>query len=266
MSFDKTSHELNQQRVLGIWAHPDDEAYLASGLMQRVTASGGAVTVVAVTDGEAGFDHSDPRSSAKRAQARRNEMRGAMAAIGVNDLRFLGIPDGAVADANAPALVASIATIMREVCPDLITTFGPDGITGHEDHIATWSLATAAWLECQVGQMLYAAKTVGWLAEWRELHDEFGVWMTEEPTGVPDSSVDLLVDLDDGEAELKRRVLAGHRSQTEGIAAAFGEDRYLRWVRQEAFRLPTHAELFDVDAAACLANWSHMATNGSLAA
>ena len=46
------------KRLLGIWAHPDDEAYLSAGLMARVVASGGSVTVLAATRGEKGTDSS----------------------------------------------------------------------------------------------------------------------------------------------------------------------------------------------------------------
>ena len=139
--------------------------------------------------------------------------------------------------------MASIASVLHEVRPDLVVTFGPDGITGHEDHIANWRLATQAWLYSGQGALWYAAKTQSWLDDWRELHDEFDVWMTDEPKGVADNDVERIVDLDQQELDRKRGVLAHHASQTVGLAAAFGEDRYLEWISQEAFRPATAAEL-----------------------
>ncbi len=47
--------------LLGVWAHPDDEAYLSSGLMAEVRDQGGRVVVVTATRGEHGTD--DPTSS-----------------------------------------------------------------------------------------------------------------------------------------------------------------------------------------------------------
>ena len=41
-------------RMVGVWAHPDDEAYLSAGLMGRVSDAGGDVTVVTATKGEKG--------------------------------------------------------------------------------------------------------------------------------------------------------------------------------------------------------------------
>ena len=42
--------------LLGVWAHPDDEAYCSSGLMARVRDAGGRVVVVTATRGEQGTD------------------------------------------------------------------------------------------------------------------------------------------------------------------------------------------------------------------
>lgn len=230
-------------RLLGIWAHPDDESYLSAGLMARTTAAGGAVTVLTITNGEAGFPEDDHRPAAVRAEQRQCEMRSAMQVVGVDDVRFLDVPDGRVEDASQDALVDRIAEVIRDVHPDVIVTFGPDGITGHSDHIANCHLATRAWMEVRVGSLWYAAKTQDWLDEWRELHDRFGVWMTGEPTGVRANDIEMIVDLGSTEVLTKRAVLAEHRSQTEALSAAFGESEYRRWIREEAFRRPTEAEL-----------------------
>ncbi len=240
-----TSHDV-PARLLGVWAHPDDEAYLASGLMRRVIAHGGTVTVVAITDGELGFGPDDQRSAAERSAQRRAEMRDAMGVIGVRDIRFLGLPDGGVADQPAGRLSRRIAAVIREIAPDVITTFGPDGVTGHQDHIAAGAATTSAWLGTGTGDLWYAAKTNEWLTRWRREHDELGIWMTQEPTGYEADELTTVVDLDGGELGLKRRVLSGHASQTAAVAAAFGESAYLEWVDQESFRRPTAAELVDV--------------------
>ena len=50
--------------LLGVWAHPDDEAYLSSGLMRAVRRAGGQVVVLTATRGEHGTDCSAARTSA----------------------------------------------------------------------------------------------------------------------------------------------------------------------------------------------------------
>ena len=84
------------KRLVGVWAHPDDEAYLSAGLMARVVGAGGSVTIVTLTDGEGGFPAEDHRPAHIRARQRRAELRAAMASIGVYDVRFVGVADGGV--------------------------------------------------------------------------------------------------------------------------------------------------------------------------
>ena len=231
------------RRFLGIWAHPDDEAYLSAALMARTVDEGGQVTLVTLTDGEAGFPDDDPRPAEERARQRRRELTGAMAQIGVTDLRFIGLPDGAVAERGGETLVDTLGAIMRDVRPDVIVTFGPDGITGHDDHVHNWSAVTRAWVDVGIGDLWYAEHTRTWLDEWRHIHDEFGIWMTQEPDGIDPADAVLIIEITGRELDRKRAVLAEHRSQTTTIAAALGEPTYRSWIRQEAFRRPSSRDL-----------------------
>lgn len=228
------------RRLLGLWAHPDDEAYLSAGLMDRVRRAGGQVTICTLTDGEAGFGADDPRTVAQRRELRRTELATAMATIGVDDVRFLGLPDGGLEATPWREVADLLQAVVTEVRPDVLVTFGPDGITGHPDHVVTSRLATQAWRsavpEGERGELWYAAKTHDWLDEWRELHDRLGVWMTDEPTGVEAAEIATVVDLDPAELDRKRAVLAAHASQSGPVAAALGEVTYRRWICQEAFR------------------------------
>ena len=58
------------RRLLGIWPHPDDEAYLSAGLMGRTTDAGGHVTVLTLTRGTKGTsdpaDYDQPQFGARR--------------------------------------------------------------------------------------------------------------------------------------------------------------------------------------------------------
>ena len=231
------------RKLLGIWAHPDDEAYLTAGLMDRVVRTGGDVTLVALTDGEAGFDPDDPRPVEVRRRLRRDELRTATAAVGVHDVRHLGLPDGGVALADRTTVADALTSVIDEVAPDVVVTFGPDGITGHGDHVACSDLATMAWLAYPSGELWYATKTTAWLDEWRDLHDTYGVWMTEEPPGADPTRLARHLDLTGRDLDRKRAALAGHASQTAGLADALGESAYRRWIAQESFRWAEPIEL-----------------------
>ena len=230
-------------RLLGVWAHPDDEAYLSAGLMARVIEAGGEVTVLTATLGELGFPEDDTRSLTEKAEQRDAEMRAAMAEIGVHDVRFMRWADGEVAEVPVHLATRRIASVIHNVQPDLIVTFGPDGITGHPDHIAISKAATAAWRSTGIGELLYATSTTTWLADFRDLHERLGVFMGEEPGGTDPEDLALHVELSSAELSRKREVLARHASQTVGIAEAMGEDVYLAWSKDEYFRAPTAADL-----------------------
>ena len=67
--------------LLGVWAHPDDEAYLSAGLMATVRAAGGRVAVVTATRGEHGT--SDPQAwpPQRLARIRERELAASLAAL-----------------------------------------------------------------------------------------------------------------------------------------------------------------------------------------
>jgi LmbE family N-acetylglucosaminyl deacetylase len=232
------------RRLLGVWAHPDDEAYLSSGLVGRVTDADGLVVAVCVSDGEAGFAEGDPRPPAERSAQRRAELTASLLEVGVGDVRFLHEPDGEVAG-RLGALADRLAAVVAEVDPDLVVTFGPDGTTGHPDHVAV-SVATTAVVAGRPGTDLwYSAKTTTWHEEWRELNDSLGIWMGggEPFRGVDPARLVHSLVLAPEEVERKRRVLAAHGSQTDGVAALLGEETYRRWWGEEGFRRPTPGEV-----------------------
>jgi LmbE family N-acetylglucosaminyl deacetylase len=95
----------NATRLLVIAPHPDDEVLGAGGLMQRVKATGGAVRIVYLTDGD-GYpegvkeeDHVEAPTAKDYlgyGKQRRREARAALVRLGLADAfqTFLGFPDG----------------------------------------------------------------------------------------------------------------------------------------------------------------------------
>ena len=230
-------------RLLGIWAHPDDEAYLSAGLMRRVIASGGTATCLTATYGEAGVPPDDPRPPAAVATLREAELRHALDVAGADLVPILGHPDGGCAEVPHEHGVAQARAALEAVRPHVVVTFGPDGITGHPDHRAVQRWVTDAWQQVGRGTLLYATMSDDFLARNRALHDRVGVFGDHEPVSVPAVDVALRIELDDCELDRKRRVLAAHASQTEGLAAAMGEDTYRTWWVDEDFRRPTDDEI-----------------------
>ena len=164
--------------LLGVWAHCDDESYLSAVLMSRVLRVGGRVVLASATRGEGGGS-GDPDELAAQ---RERELRTAMAGLCVRDVRFLGYSDGQCA-AAAEQAIESITALIEDVRPDVIVTFGPDGVTGHPDHIAVsmWTTAAAAALGHE--RLLYATMTDEFLRRNESLHSTLGVWIGGRAAG-----------------------------------------------------------------------------------
>ena len=123
-------------RGLAIVAHPDDMEYGAASAVARWTAQGKRIAYVLVTDGEAGISVMPPEDVGP---LRRREQEASCAAVGVEDIEFLGRPDGLlVADLE---LRADLAAAIRRHRPEVVLSInfrdswgGPSW--NHADHRA----------------------------------------------------------------------------------------------------------------------------------
>ena len=104
-------------RVMAVVAHPDDLEYGAASAIARWTRAGRAVAYVIVTDGEAGIDGISPQEAGR---LRQEEQVTSAAVVGVDDVTFLGHPDGVVE--NGPDLRRDIAREIRRFRPDVLVT------------------------------------------------------------------------------------------------------------------------------------------------
>src|SRR5436190_24163369 len=101
--------------ILGIWGHPDDEAWLAAGLMMRAVDAGHRVVCVTATRGEAGFPDDDPRTFDERTAVREAELRASLDIMGVTEHRWLDYGDGLCSGVDDAEATARIAEIIRDV-------------------------------------------------------------------------------------------------------------------------------------------------------
>lgn len=231
--------------LLGVWAHPDDETYLSAALMRRVVNEGGHVVLICATRGELGSN--DPQVDPHRLAARRErELRNAMAQLGVHDVWVLGHPDGWCAGVDDDVAVEPLTIAMRSLCPDLVVTFGPDGITNHPDHRSISRWATRAWVEAggpDRGRLLYATMTQAFVE--RHDRDYPGVPLTVDgpPVWVPDDEVAVRIVPSGDERARKRAALASHASQIGGLVELLGRERFHDWWLVETFREPSVDEV-----------------------
>ncbi len=221
--------------VLGVWAHPDDEAYLSAGLMATARDAGHPVVVATATWGEHGTDDPLRQPPERLAELRAAELGASLAAVGVTEHRFLGYRDGSCEQADGDG-VAAVVDLIAEVRPALIVTFGPEGMTGHADHRAVSAWTTAAWRATgESAALWYATLTPDWYRRWGALGESVGLWMGPERPCTKAPALAHRVRCEGSLLERKRAALAAHVSQTQGLRELVGSDVYDSWWSEESF-------------------------------
>jgi N-acetyl-1-D-myo-inositol-2-amino-2-deoxy-alpha-D-glucopyranoside deacetylase len=149
-----------------VHAHPDDETINNGATMARYVAEGASVTLLTCTLGEEGEILVPELEQLAADQAdqlggyRIWELRAAMAALGVSDIRFLGGPgryrdSGMIGtpanekprafwNADLDEATAHAVAVVREVQPHVVVTYDENGGYGHPDHIQAHRVAMAA--------------------------------------------------------------------------------------------------------------------------
>ncbi len=133
---------------MAVFAHPDDETSAAGGTLCRVVDEGGEVLVVTATRGEQGtLGTGGARIAREELPAvREAELREVLRSYGVaSPPLLLGYRDQEVKDADPAEVMACVLAAMREFKPDVVATFGPLGISRHDDHIAVHHAAREAF-------------------------------------------------------------------------------------------------------------------------
>jgi LmbE family N-acetylglucosaminyl deacetylase len=197
-----------KRSILLVFAHPDDESFGVSGTVKKYSQRGVPVDLICATRGEIGA-RLDVPDNIDTGTAREAELRTAAAIMGIRDIYFLGYIDGELDKADTNEVINKIADIMRHVQPEIVITFGPDGISGHSDHIAVGRAATGAFkrlsAEGRGPRKLYYV-TIAKSAVPNA--DDFGVATR------PDEEVTISIDIS-GLLDSKIQAIAAHRSQKD---------------------------------------------------
>jgi len=221
--------------LLGVWAHPDDEAYTSAGLMAEFRARGDRVVIVTATLGERGTSDPDTWPPARLAIRRHAELRNSLAALDVDELYLLGYEDGACETRDG---TDTIAAHIARIEPDVIVTFGPDGLTGHPDHLAICRWTTDAWAATRPSADLwYATLTPDFHRDWGHLNEQVGLFADQpEPPCTERADLAHHIALSGKALDLKIAALRAHDSQTRPLIDSVGLDAYRKWWNTESFR------------------------------
>lgn len=135
--------------VLGVFAHPDDEAFFTGGTLATLSRTHDVYTIC-ITNGDAGenslakpdSDLSNNNKKRSLAEIRKEELLEAAKILGINKTFFLNYGDGALSNNLYHEIADKIQKIVDDLKLEILLTFEPRGITGHIDHIAASLITT----------------------------------------------------------------------------------------------------------------------------
>lgn len=210
--------EEGQQRVLAVFAHPDDEVVVAP-LLARLAREGAYVSVVYATSGDRGTGPGGLEPGAALAALREGEARCAARELGIAEPTFLRLGDATLGvrahDADSPAerFIAGLRTVMEAQQPDLVLTWGPDGGYGHADHRIVSALTTEVVQAMGEGrpELLYPGIRAGTLPD----RPEMASWAVTAPELLP-----VAEPYDASDREAANRAVQCHQSQFDAETLA----------------------------------------------
>lgn len=185
---------VHARRVLVIAPHFDDDVLGCGGLIAQLTRAGSEVTAFFLTDGSGGDEEIADRKS--YAERRHTEAVRGLEILGVSDIEFLDLPDGALAS-HIDEATEGIRRILTARSPDLLLAVSPLEISA--DHRAAFAALHSALSPLRGGTELDTAVEGLDVLLYEANHPAFP---------------DVLVDVS-GEIELVRRAIEAHDSQLE---------------------------------------------------
>lgn len=249
--------------LLAIFAHPDDESLVTGGVLARYAAEGWRTALICATRGEWGPISDESLANYENlGEVRERELRAACDVLGVSWLRFLDLEDGSLSALDGDeeqATLEKITRAIRELRPQIVITFGPDGLYRHGDHVAIGRLTTRACAlandanafpqhlaqdlaPCRAPELLYATAPQGFYPRLIEGLAEAGhethLWgIPPEQFGVPPEEITTTYDITPF-LDRKLAALRCHRTQlddshvfsrlTQGLAAQIFNHEFFR--------------------------------------
>ena len=225
---------MSQQRLLAIFAHPDDEAFRCGGTLARLARRGVAVHLLTFTRGQAGSCGQPPICRQEELGAVRTaELRCSCRALGIPAPVVLDYEDGRLAEVEAEEGAAMISAQIQAIQPQILLTWPLDGLSGHPDHAAVsrWTLA-AYQRAIEAGNTNLTA--LYHLAMPESLANQLG--LTQLHT-LPDRDITVTVDVQPV-WEQKIAAIACHRTQAgESPILQAPLERQVRFLGWEHFHL-----------------------------
>jgi len=227
--------------ILAVFAHPDDEICV-SPLLARYAREGVTVYLAIATNGQEGvMPHAHIPAGDSLGAVRIKEAQCAAAALHIQPPIMLGMWDGQLSvSANMPLLHKKIDSIITELHPEVVITWGPDGGYGHADHRMVSDLVTEVYQQGSGNawpkQLYYAGIPEAVTKNPPPFKTFAGIWLSHSLHTTSDRFLPYRIAYTDEDLQAARTSYACHWSQwtSDAVAEIFtllgraGKTVYLR--------------------------------------
>ena len=236
--------------VVSFHAHPDDEAIASGGTLARAAAAGHRVVLVFATRGELGEPVPGVLEPGEQLAMRRSaECYTSAAALGAKRVEFLGFTDSGMMgepsneapfcfwQADVEYAARTLAVLLDQEEPDVLTIYDDNGVYGHPDHIQVHRVGKRAGELSAVPVVAQGTVNRDWMQRgFRESGREGDV---PPNMGKPESEITHRVEAVDFVAQ-KRESMRAHASQ-------MAPDHFLLALPDAMFALGMGTEFYIVD-------------------
>lgn len=193
------------QKVVCVFAHPDDEAFGPGGTIAKY-AKDSEVYLISATNG-----NSEERGGEKLGKTREKELLASAKVLGIKKVFFLGFEDGTLDLNTYHNLADKIRDIIVDIRPETVITFELRGISGHPDHVVV------AGATSFVVQKLPFVKNLYYHCLTKDMRKRMGNdYFIFVPPGYSKKDIDKVVDVS-SVWETKVKAMRCHKSQIKDV-------------------------------------------------
>jgi LmbE family N-acetylglucosaminyl deacetylase len=200
--------------VVGVFAHPDDEAFGPGGTLAKFAKEGRDVYIICVTRGDAGDNFSD--KTFDLTAIREEELRASARKLDVKEVIFLNFKDGELSNKIYHKIAEKLQEQLEKMEPEILITLEPRGVSGHLDHIAVSFITTFVFKKLSfVKELWYYALTQDAQKVNRKYLGEYFVYF---PPGYKKEDITKTIDVSSF-WEQKATAMRQHESQKPDVEA-----------------------------------------------
>jgi len=194
-----------KKSVVGIFAHPDDEAFGPAGSLVLLSKTHD-VYLICATNGDAGQNHSSNKNSLDI--IRKEELIKSSKLLGIKQVFFLDFKDGELNQTLYHLLAEKIQEIINKLKPELLITYEPRGVSGHIDHIVVSMVSTFVFERFSFIKKLYYYCISDFQ---RKMIRNYFIYF---PPGYKKEDINLIIDIS-SVWDIKIRAIQVHASQAK---------------------------------------------------